>query len=448
MNLERHKALIFGAGELGKLLVTSLVRDSFAQYSPIAFLDDDPDLNGKKIEGVPIIGSFNSASNIVTNMGVSHLIVSVARADSELLERAFLFGKANNLEVLVFPPLNEVLQGAWRSRDVRKLDIETLIGRSPIDTSIEQMENYIRGKVILVTGAGGSIGSELCKQISILNPSRLLMLDRDETGLQNVQLLLGGDGLLTSPDILLADIRDYEVVERIFSEYRPDIIFHAAALKHLPMLEKFPAEAWKTNVLGTENLLKAASNSDVSKFINISTDKAAAPTSVLGHSKRLSERLTSYYSLALKKDFVSVRFGNVLASRGSLIPVFSTMIERGGPLKVTDPEATRFFMSIPEACQLVLQAGGLGNGGDVLILDMGKPVKILDIAEKMIDLSGKEIAIEFTGLRPGEKLHEELFASENEKQFRLNQHISHAKVPPIEVNDAREYWKSHVGGEE
>lgn len=444
LNTRKNRALIFGAGELGRQLVGALSMDTNAQYSPVAFIDDDVELFGQIIEGLPVIGDFETAQNQISDFDVTHVIVSIARANSELLQKVYEFGKSNNISVLVFPPLNEVLQGAWRPKDVRKLDIETLVGRSAVDTSIEEMVNYISNKVVLVTGAGGSIGAELCRQISKLKPSRLLMLDRDETALQSVQMLLGGDGLLTSPDILLADIRDREVIDNLITSCKPNIIFHAAALKHLPMLERFPDEAWKTNVIGTENLLVAASKNDVDKFINISTDKAAAPSSVLGHSKRIAERLTSSFSLQNNGDFVSVRFGNVLASRGSLIPVFSTMIERGGPITVTDPEVTRFFMSIPEACQLVLQAGGIGNTGDVLILDMGKPVKILDIAEKMIELSGKNIEIVFTGLRPGEKLHEELFSGEQEMKSPLNDFLSHASVQPLSLDEAKVYWSQNV----
>jgi dTDP-glucose 4,6-dehydratase len=339
--------------------------------------------------------------------------------------------RRNGLKVIVLPTLDEVLQGHTGLRDLRALSIEDLVGRRPIDTEVESITSYLRGNTVLVTGAGGSIGSELCKQISRFDPAKLIMLDRDETGLQLAQIGVSGHGLLDTKDIVLADIREQDVLVNIFKGIKPDVVFHAAALKHLPVLEQFPDEAWKTNVLGTRNVLEAAHSVGVKTFINISTDKAADPTSILGKSKKLAEGLTSWYAESTGAKYLSVRFGNVLGSRGSLLPTFSSLIESGGPLTVTHPDVTRFFMTIPEACQLVLQAGAIGRPQDVLILDMGEPVKIIDIANRMIEISGKKIEIVFTGLRPGEKLHEDLYGSKEASEVLTHELISHAKVSPL-----------------
>jgi FlaA1/EpsC-like NDP-sugar epimerase len=321
-----------------------------------------------------------------------------------------------------------------------------LIGRNPVDTEVESIADYIAGKRVLVTGAGGSIGSELCRQISKFAPTELIMLDRDEAGLQMAQLGTVGHGLLHTRDVVLADIREPEALERIFQDRKPQVVYHAAALKHLPMLEQYPEEAWKTNVLGTLNVLQAARNADVETFINISTDKAANPTSVLGHSKRVAEKLTAWMGQETGRPYLSVRFGNVIGSRGSMLPTFRSLIEKGGPLTVTHPDVTRYFMTIPEACQLVVQAGAIGSPGEVLILDMGEPVKILDIAERMIEMSGKDIEITFTGLREGEKLHEELVGLGEGDERPFHPKISHALVNTLTPQDMNKVvWLQRCG---
>ncbi len=329
------------------------------------------------------------------------------------------------------PPLSEILGGKSRPSDMRDISIEDLIGRHPVDTDVKSIAGYLAGRRVLVTGAGGSIGSELCRQIVTFEPAELIMLDRDETGLQQAQLGTSGHGLLDTKDVVLADIRDADALLRVFDERRPEVVFHAAALKHLPMLEQYPDEAWKTNVLGTLNVLEAARAVGVQTFVNISTDKAANPTSVLGHSKRVAEKLTAWMAEATGFAYLSVRFGNVIGSRGSMLPTFASLIESGGPITVTHPDVTRFFMTIPEACQLVIQAGAIGRPGEVLILDMGEPVRILDVAERMIAMSGSDIEIVFTGLRDGEKLHEELIGSSEHIHRLQHPKISHAQVDGI-----------------
>ncbi len=335
------------------------------------------------------------------------------------------------LRVMVLPSLDEILNGKSTLGDVRDITIEDIVGRHPVDTRVESIAGYLDGRRVLVTGAGGSIGSELCRQISRFSTAELIMLDRDETALQDVQLSISGHGLLDSREVVLADIRDSAVLVEIFESRRPEVVFHAAALKHLPMLEQYPDEAWKTNVLGTQNVLDAAKRVSVDTFVNVSTDKAATPSSVLGHSKRLAERLTAWAAHELDARYLSVRFGNVFGSRGSVVPVFTQLIAAGGPVTITHPDVTRFFMTISEACQLVVQAGGIGSPGEVLVLDMGEPVKILDIAERMIALSGKDIEIVYTGLRDGENLHEALFGVGEEHVRPVHPKISHTHVPAL-----------------
>lgn len=283
-----------------------------------------------------------------------------------------------------------------------------------------------------MTGAGGSIGSELCRQIAKFGPERLYLLDRDESGLQSLQMTLTGNGLLANDDVVLTDVRDLENLRKVFIHTRPDIVFHAAALKHLPLLEAYPLEAWRTNVLGTLNVLTAATESGVGTFVNISTDKAANPICVRGYSKRLAERLRADVDHYQQGRYVSVRFGNVLGSRGSLVPAFTEQIERGGPVTVTHPEVERFFMLIPEACQLVLEAALIGRGGEVMVLDMGEQVTIVDVANTLIRMSGRRaIEIRYTGLRPGEKLGEELFGPHEAIRPTAHKMVSSVDVPAL-----------------
>jgi len=329
---------------------------------------------------------------------------------------------------------------------LRGFNVADLLGRRPVETDLSEIAEFVTGKAILVTGAGGSIGSELARQVRLLGPSRLVLLDRDESALHAVQLLLYGSGLLDSDDLVLCDIRDSAALERVFARHRPDVVFHAAALKHLPMLERYPEEGWKTNVIGSLNVLERAKQNGVRHFVNISTDKAADATSVLGQTKRLSERLTAWYAHETGLPFLSVRFGNVLGSRGSVLDAFRAQIARGGPVTVTHPEVTRFFMTIPEACELVLQAGAIGQPGDVLVLDMGEPIRIIDVASRLIDESSQNIEIEFTGLRQGEKLHEVLLSAAECGTPSRHPLITQVSVPPLEplellVDDAGE----HIG---
>jgi FlaA1/EpsC-like NDP-sugar epimerase len=354
-------------------------------------------------------------------------------ADSALVRDISQRATAAGLTVKILPTLSDLL-GAARVgiRDVRDIDIADLLGRHQVDTDVAEIADYLRGQRVLVTGAGGSIGSELCRQIAAFGPAELMMLDRDESALHAVSLSIHGEARLDLPQAVLADIRDGEALRELFLQRRPDVVFHAAALKHVNMLEQYPAEGWKTNVLGTRNVLEAATAVGVSHFINVSTDKAADPVNVLGRTKRMAERLTATYAQQNEGRFLSVRFGNVLGSRGSVLETFAAQIARGGPLTVTHPDVTRFFMTIPEAVQLVIQAGVIGNGGEALVLDMGEPVRIADVAAQLIAMDGRPINILFTGLRPGEKLHEELFGSDEQDSRPVHPLVSHVPVPALD----------------
>ncbi|KGJ72365.1 capsule biosynthesis protein CapD [Cryobacterium roopkundense] len=444
-------ALIFGAGYLGAEIVRHMKTDRQSGYRPVGLIDDDPLKRNVWFDGVRVLGTLQSLPAVAATTGATTLVVTIAHPDATLMRAVADAARVAGLRVLVLPPWEDLLEGRSGLTDLRDISIEDLMGRPPLDTHVESVAGYLRGKRVLVTGAGGSIGSELCRQIYRFAPSELIMLDRDETGLQTSQISIRGHGLLDTNDVVLADIRDAEALCAVFEERRPQVVFHAAALKHLPMLEQYPDEAWKTNVIGTLNVLEASAAVGVTTFVNISTDKAARPTSVLGHSKRLAERLTAWAAEATGETYLSVRFGNVIGSRGSMLPTFTALIEAGGPLTITDPEVTRFFMTIPEACQLVVQAGGIGRPAEVLILDMGEQVKILDVARRMIDLSGQNVEIVYTGLRQGEKLHEELMDDGESDDRPLHPKISHAKITPLPPDglnkgewEAR--WSSHRHG--
>ncbi len=424
-------ALIFGAGHVGRSLVQRMLTDRRSPYLPVGLIDNDPQAAKRQVRGVRVLGRLGDVPAAAEVSGATVLIVAIARVNASLLREVHDIARQAGLKVKVLPTLEEILAGDVGPADVRDISIEDLIGRQPVDTDVESIASYLMGRRVLVTGAGGSIGSELCRQIVRFGPAELIMLDRDETNLQTAQLAIDGHGLLNTKDVVLADIRDRGALLEIFRARRPEVVFHAAALKHLPMLEQYPDEAWKTNVLGTLNVLHAAREVGVKTFVNISTDKAANPTSVLGHSKRLAEKLTAGAAEETSERYLSVRFGNVIGSRGSMLPTFQRLIEAGGPLTVTHPAVTRYFMTIPEACQLVVQAGGIGEPGEVLILDMGEPVSILDIAKRMIVYSGKEIEIRFTGLRPGEKLHEELVGAGETDVRPRHPKISHTRISPI-----------------
>ena len=433
-------ALVYGAGQLGQHVVQLMSRDRHSPYRPVGLIDDDLRKSDFRLEGVPVRGQCDDLAEVAKETGAETLIFAIARAEAELIRKVSDAADLAGLRLLILPPLSDMLEGKARLGDLRDVSIEDLIGRRPVDTELESIAGFVTGRRVLVTGAGGSIGSELCRQLVRFSPSEIIMLDRDETGLQGAQISISGHGLLDTNDVVLADIRDAATIEEIFVARAPDVVFHAAALKHLPMLEQYPQEAWQTNVLGTVNVLNAARAAGVETFVNISTDKAANPTSVLGFSKRLGERLTAWFATETNRTYLSVRFGNVIGSRGSMLPTFVAQIEAGGPVTLTHPDVTRYFMTIPEACQLVIQAGAIGRPGEVMILDMGEPVRILDVAQRMIAKSGREIEIVVTGLRHGEKLHEELVGTGENEERPIHPKISHTEVPVLAPIDVEDHW--------
>ncbi len=431
-DIAARRLLVFGAGDGGELAVRSLLKSRSGQFLPVGFLDDDPRKSRLEIEHIRVLGDRRNVAEVARLVDADAMLIAIPSATSDTIRELTAVAQAVGLEVFVLPGVDELL-GAVSPGDIRPVTEADLLGRHPVDIDIDVIAAFLSGRRVLVTGAGGSIGSELCRQIQRFAPGSLHMLDCDDSGLHGVELSLEGRALLDDDRLVLADIRDAGALHGIFERIRPEVVFHAAALKHLTLLERFPEEAWKTNVLGTQNVLDAALASGVQHFVNISTDKAADPSSVLGWSKRITERQTAYAALSSKRQYVSVRFGNVLGSRGSVLEIFEAQIREGGPLTVTDENVTRFFMTVTEAVRLTMNAAAVGTGGEVLILDMGSPVRILDVAQRLAAASPRPISIEITGLRPGEKLHETLHGTGETTDHPIHPKISHAAVPVLEL---------------
>lgn len=425
------RAILYGAGDAADGLIQQLISTPDSPFEPVALLDDAPGKSNRWIRGVPMRGTWKDLASVAEECGASTLIVAIPSADSALLKRVYDDTRLIGLQVIVLPALREYLGGKSSAAELRAVSIEDLIGRQSVALDEIRISDLLSGKKVAVTGAGGSIGSELSRQILNFSPHSLLIVDRDETALLETSMKISIPANSSSFETYLLDIRDQDAVNTLFRSRDIDVVFHAAALKHLSMLERFPQEAWKTNVEGTLNILRASEKAGISVFVNISTDKAANPTNKLGESKRLAEQLTAWFAKETQQAYVSVRFGNVLGSRGSLVPILAKQIEDGGPITLTDKDATRYFMSIPEACQLVLQAAAQGEGGDVLVLDMGAPIRILDIAERMVELSGKKIEVEYLGLRPGEKLHEDLLSNSESLLPSSHSKIFRLKAEPV-----------------
>ena len=434
-NADAERVLIYGAGDAGYQLLRLIMRDRSSPYQVVGFVDDQKSKRHLRLLGVPVRGRGSDLLRIARQYEVTTVILSIAVASSTLVRRVSTMLEGSDIRLLVLPPVHELIAGRVSLSDIREVDIADILGRHQIQTNVEEIAGYLTDRVVLVTGAGGSIGSELARQIYRYGPHELILLDRDESALHDVQLSIYGRALLDTPDVVLADIRDELAVEQIFARHQPQVVFHAAALKHLPMLEQYPTEGWKTNVAGTLNLLRSAERHGCATFVNISTDKAADPSSVLGKTKRLAERLTAWYAGRAPGTYLSVRFGNVLGSRGSMLETFTRQIDAGGPVTVTHPEITRYFMTIPEACELTIQAAAIGDPGEVLVLDMGQPVRILDIARQLVARSNRHVEIIFTGLRSGEKLHEVLFSADERGVVKHHSLISHVPVPPIDPAD-------------
>ena len=440
LSLERHRRpapanlqplLVFGAGEGADQVIAAMLRDPQSPFYPVGVLDDDPRKSNLRIRGVRVLGGRDALGAVVASTGARTLLLAVPSASGDFVRELRDLATLHGLALKVLPALADLVDGKVRVGDIRDLDLADLMGRRQIDLDLGEIAGYLTGKRVLVTGAGGSIGSELCRQLVQFAPAELIMLDRDESALHAVQLSLTGRAMLDGDDLVLADIRDIAHIQQIFETRRPEVVFHAAALKHLTLLERHPGEAVKSNVWGTLAVLDAALAVGVERFVNISTDKAADPESVLGYSKRITERLTAYVARDAAGSFMSVRFGNVLGSRGSVLTTFVSQIASGGPITVTHPEVTRFFMTIQEAVQLTIQAGAVGNPGEALVLDMGAPVAIADVARQMAAGAPGAIEIVYTGLRPGEKLHEDLLSVDEVDVRPRHPLISQVAVPPL-----------------
>jgi len=425
------RVLIIGGGDAGALVVKELNNNPKLNYTPVAIIDDDAMKWGKKLNGVSIVGGREKIIETVARKRVDEIILAIPSAKPRDINDIYAICSKTNCRIKILPSVTQLIDESVAVQRIRGVKIEDLLGREPIKLNCDKIVKYIKGNVVMVTGAGGSIGSELCRQIAFYMPARLVMLDNYENGLFEIQneLIHKCPGLDIVP--VVANIRERQRIDSIYRIYRPDIVFHAAAHKHVPLMELNPTEAIKNNVFGTQNVAECADKYGVKRFVLISTDKAVNPTSVMGATKRIAEMIIQSLNARSKTEFVAVRFGNVLGSNGSVIPIFKKQIENGGPVTVTHRDVERFFMTIPEAVQLVLQAGAMASGGEIFVLDMGEPVKIYDLARNLIKLSGFEpevdIDIVFTGLRPGEKLYEELLLDEEGLQSTMNDKIFVAK---------------------
>ncbi|MBP2017882.1 FlaA1/EpsC-like NDP-sugar epimerase [Symbiobacterium terraclitae] len=412
----QHPTLVFGAGDAGALICREIKRHGESGYRVVGFLDDDPAKQGMRVAGVPVLGSRKDLGRIVKQHKITHLIIAMPSAKGRAVREISSLALDLGVHVKVLPGLYELVEGRVSVSQIRDVQIEDLLGREEVSVDLEAIAAYLSGETVLVTGAGGSIGSELCRQIAQFGPRRLVLLGHGENSIYDIHLELREK----YPDLdlvpVIADVKDKARIDTVFDEFRPGVVFHAAAHKHVPLMEMNPTEAIKNNVFGTLNVAQAADRVGVGRFVMLSSDKAVNPTSVMGATKRAAELVIQWLNRQSKTVFVAVRFGNVLGSRGSVVPLFQRQIAAGGPVTVTDPRMVRYFMTIPEAVQLVIQAGAMGTGGEVFVLDMGEPVKIVDLARDLIRLSGYEpdvdIPIVFTGARPGEKLYEELLTTE------------------------------------
>ena len=411
--LERRPVFLVGAGDSGVAILNEMLRRPELAYRPMGFIDDDTGKQGLVIHGVKVLGTRKQLKRLVNRYKIEEVIISMPSASREVIRDIFFQCQELGVKCKTLPGIYQIIDGTASVSQIREIGVEDILGREPVKVDLKEAAGYIAGKPVLVTGAGGSIGSELCRQIIRLQPSKLIMLDQGESSLFEIQqeLLKTSYGDRVMP--IIADITDRERIASVFNEYTPSVVFHAAAYKHVPMMEANPIEAIKNNLFGTRTVAETARQFKVDRFVSISTDKAVEPVSVMGISKALVEKTIQCLDQDNPTRFMIVRFGNVLDSSGSVVPIFKKQIVQGGPVTVTHPEMTRYFMTIPEAMQLVLQAGAMGKGGDVFVLDMGEQISILELAQNMIRLSGfepeKDIRIEFSGIRPGERLHEKLF---------------------------------------
>jgi len=436
---EKTKILIYGAGEMGLITKRALDRDTTARYKVAGFIDDNEKMSGKMLEGVKIHHT-NELEHLLNNLFIEQVIVAIRNPDNDKKFRVIEFCIEHNVQALTVPPVQNWINGELNFKQIKKVKIEDLLGRKPIKLDEKNISDTINNKTILVTGAAGSIGSEIVRQVVNFNPSKIILLDQAESALYDFEMELISLGKNKNIEVAIGDITQPDRMERLFAYFKPQVIFHAAAYKHVPLMEDNPTESVNTNVFGTKVLVDLSLKYNAERFVMVSTDKAVNPTNVMGASKRIAEIYTQSANSEGKTKFITTRFGNVLGSNGSVIPLFEKQIENGGPVTITHPEVTRYFMTIPEACQLVLEAGAMGKGGEVFVFDMGKSMKIIDLAKNMIRLSGfepeKDIKIKITGLRPGEKLYEEVLSDKENTLPTHNQQVLIAKV--------REYDRAEI----
>ncbi len=430
------RIMIVGAGTSGSVILKEMTTSQLVLGNVVCFIDDDKNKIGKFLNGVPIAGNREAIHRLVKEYRVDEIYIAMPSATARQRKEVIEICRETGCSIKILPGIYQLINGEVSISKLRNVEIEDLLGRDPIRVNLDEIMDYVSGKVVLVTGGGGSIGSELCRQVASHSPKQLIIFDIYENNVYDIQLELKEKYPELNLEVLIGSVRNTHRMETIFEKYRPDIVYHAAAHKHVPLMEGSPNEAIKNNVFGTYKTAKAADKYGAKRFVLISTDKAVNPTNIMGASKRMCEMVIQMMNAKSKTDFVAVRFGNVLGSNGSVIPLFKKQIEQGGPVTVTHPDIIRYFMTIPEAVSLVLQAGAYAKGGEIFILDMGEPVKILDLAKNLIRLSGYtpdvDIPIVFTGLRPGEKLYEELLMDEEGMQETPNKLIHIGK--PIEFD--------------
>lgn len=434
---KRKNTMIIGAGEAGAMIVKEFQNSEYLNQHVCCVIDDDVTKQGKYLRGIKIMGGRNDIIRLANKLKIDEIIVAMPSVSPSEVRHILNICKETDCELKVLPGLYQMIKGEVSISKLRKVNIEDLLGREPIQVKLDEIMDYVSGKTILVTGGGGSIGSELCRQIAAHEPKQLIIFDIYENNAYDIQQELKSNFPELNLVVLIGSVRNTHRINSVFEKYHPDIVYHAAAHKHVPLMEDSPNEAIKNNVFGTYKTAMAADKFGTRRFVLISTDKAVNPTNIMGASKRICEMIIQMMNRHSKTEFVAVRFGNVLGSNGSVIPLFKKQIEKGGPVTVTHPDIIRYFMTIPEAVSLVLQAGALAKGGEIFVLDMGEPVKILDLAVNLIRLSGykpyEDIDIQFTGLRPGEKLYEELLMSEEGLQETPNKLIHIGK--PIEFDE-------------
>lgn len=435
----RINCMIVGAGAAGNAILKEIETSNYLSMHVVCAIDDHPGCHGKYLRGVPIVGGREKIQESVDKYGVDEIIIAIPSASRATLKPILEICKETGCRMRILPGMYQIINGEVNVSKLREVQIEDLLGRDPIQVNVDEIIGYVSGKTVLVTGGGGSIGSELCRQIAQHNPKRLIIFDIYENGVYEVQQELKQKYPHLNMEVLIGSVRNTARVEEVFKLYRPDIVYHAAAHKHVPLMEVSPHEAIKNNVFGTLKVARAADEYGVRRFVLISTDKAVNPTNIMGASKRICEMIIQDMNRKSKTEYVAVRFGNVLGSNGSVVPLFKKQIEAGGPVTVTHPDIIRYFMTIPEAVSLVLQAGAYAKGGEIFVLDMGEPMKIDDLARNLIKLSGyrvdDEIKIEYTGLRPGEKMYEELLMNEEGLTETANKMIYIGK--PIEIDDEK-----------